>query len=166
MRAVGLSDKGLIREKNEDNFLINESKGLFVVCDGMGGHRAGDVASRLAVGIINKAAANSSIEDPIVFLNETIQEANRIIWLKGKENPQYYQMGTTVTAAVIKGKKLTVANIGDSSLFIIRNNSIRKVTRDHTLAEQMVADGISKYKNKALNHILTCSWCRKRRRGR
>lgn len=155
MRAVGVTDKGLIREKNEDSFLINEAKGLFVVCDGMGGHRAGDVASRLAVDIISKAAADDSLEDPIVFLNQAIWEANRAIWLEGQRNPQYYQMGTTVTAAVIKGEELAAANVGDSSLFIIRGNNIHKVTRDHTLAEQMVEDGILGYRDKAFNHILT-----------
>lgn len=158
MKVVGISDLGLHRKKNEDSFLINEALGLFVVCDGMGGHRGGDVASQLAVNTIDDISRAGDFAEAQELLCESINKANQIILQEGNANPEWEGMGTTVTAALLENKTLTVANVGDSSLYIIRDKTIRKITKDHTLAEQMVIDGLLRYeemRSSPYNHILT-----------
>ncbi len=158
MEVVGLSDLGLKRRKNEDAYLINESWGLYVICDGMGGHRGGDVASQLAIKTINDCFEKDLLEKNISLLNHSIQQANNIIWEQGNINPEWHEMGTTVTAALINGLKLEIAHVGDSGCYLFRAAEINRITRDHTLAQEMVDQGIIKIKEKRLssyNHILT-----------
>ncbi len=157
MKVVGITDIGLVRQKNEDSFLIDEKAGLFVVCDGMGGHRAGEVASGLTIDTFkqNKYKKKS---DPGQHLIDVIRQANTQIYEMGQNTPEFYEMGTTVTAALITDNLLTVANVGDSSLFLIRNAEITKLTHDHTVAEQMVADGVlhrDDVRSNSYNHVLT-----------
>mgnify|MGYP000191322031 CR=1 FL=1 len=158
MKVVGISNVGLVRRKNEDAFWIDENQGLFLVCDGMGGHRGGEVASRMAVQIISQSLKNLSSSDAQQRLIQAIEEANQAILKAGLENEHLFEMGTTVTAALVDGSQLLVANVGDSGVFLIRENSIRKITRDHTLAEEMLSHGILKpdeMRGNAYNHILT-----------
>ncbi len=162
MDIAYISDIGLLRKRNEDHYLVMDKYGLFIVCDGMGGHKGGEIASTLAVENIEEymltLSANSLWEEPISILNAAICKANHLIWLQGQENPEWHEMGTTITAAVINKKQLSVANVGDSSLYMFRNGKLKKITRDHTLAEKMVADGLLKNedkKNSGYNHILT-----------
>ncbi|HBQ27121.1 MAG TPA: Stp1/IreP family PP2C-type Ser/Thr phosphatase [Syntrophomonas sp.] len=162
MDTAYISDTGLLRKNNEDHYLVMDEYGLFVVCDGMGGHKGGDVASKIAVNCIEKYMLNlntdSLSQNPISVLNTAINKANRLIWSQAQENPQWHEMGTTITAAMIRKKQLSVANVGDSSLYIFRNGKLKKTTRDHTLAEKMVADGLLKNEEKkssGYNHILT-----------
>ncbi|MEN6349007.1 MAG: Stp1/IreP family PP2C-type Ser/Thr phosphatase [Syntrophomonas sp.] len=158
MKAIGISDLGLHRKKNEDSYLINQSLGLFVICDGMGGHRGGDVASQMAVNTIDEMSKTKIYDNAMELLNNSIQQANRVILQEGNKNPEWYGMGTTVTAAMVEGERLTVANVGDSSLYIIRDRNIRRVTKNHTLAEQLVSEGILKadeIRQSSYNHILT-----------
>ncbi|WP_061215098.1 Stp1/IreP family PP2C-type Ser/Thr phosphatase [Syntrophomonas wolfei] len=158
MKVVGLSDLGLKRRKNEDAYLINESWGLYVICDGMGGHRGGDVASQLAIKTINDCFEKDLLEKNISLLNHSIQQANNIIWEQGNINPEWHEMGTTVTAALINGLKLEIAHVGDSGCYLFRAAEINRINRDHTLAQEMVDQGIIKTSEKRLssyNHILT-----------
>lgn len=158
MKTVAISDIGLLRKRNEDSYLVKESLGLFVVCDGMGGHNGGDIASKMAVKTINEMSESLQSSDAICFLQEAIIRANSAIWNMAQNNSELFEMGTTVTAAVIKEQNLTVANIGDSGVFIINNNGIRKLTRDHTLAVQMYEQGLLKaeeIRDSGYNHILT-----------
>lgn len=158
MKVVGVTDIGLVRKRNEDRFIMSEKKGLFVVCDGMGGHKAGDVASSIAVQVIEKAIASQVFDHSITFLNTCIQKANRLIYQSGNEKQEYHEMGTTIVAAVVTESNLRIANVGDSCLFLVRQDTITKITKDHTLAEQMIAEGILKNEEiftNAYNHILT-----------
>ncbi|MDD2509732.1 MAG: Stp1/IreP family PP2C-type Ser/Thr phosphatase [Syntrophomonas sp.] len=158
MKVVGLSDRGLKRSKNEDAYLIKESWGLYVICDGMGGHRGGDVASRLAIKTINSCFEDDSSEKNISLLNHGIHQANKVIWEQGCINPEWHEMGTTITAALINGLKLEIAHVGDSGCYHFRAGLISKITRDHTLAQKMVDQGIIKTWEKrqsSYNHILT-----------
>jgi serine/threonine protein phosphatase PrpC len=162
MDIAVISDTGLLRKNNEDHYLVMRSHGLFVVCDGMGGHKGGEIASKLAVDCIkvyfNSEETNSQNKNPVAQLNTAIHNANHLIWSKGRDNPEWQEMGTTVTAAMVKQDQLSIANVGDSSLYIFRNNNLKKITRDHTLAQQMVNDGLMKHNEKrssAYNHILT-----------
>lgn len=158
MIVVGVSETGLVREKNEDSYLIDEKRGIFVVCDGMGGHKGGEVASRLAIDIFRETAEQDQENNPIVILNTAIKKANRTICEQAKSNPYLDDMGTTVTAAMITDYSMTIANVGDSSIYIIRGKNIRKITRDHTLAEQMLNKGLineDQIRSNSYNHILT-----------
>ena len=158
MRVVGISDTGLVREKNEDAFLMDEDQGFFLVCDGMGGHRGGEVASHMAVETSSRSMEGFTSAKARQQLGQGIEKANQAILKSGLENEDLFEMGTTVTAALVNDTQFTVANVGDSGVFIIRDGSIRKVTRDHTLAEQMLSNGVLKpeeMRDNAYNHILT-----------
>ena len=162
MDIACISDTGLLRENNEDHYLVMEDYSLFAVCDGMGGHKGGEIASRLAVNCIEEYMLNLVTDNPndkpTSILNAAIYKANRLIWAQGQENPEWHEMGTTITAAILEKKQLAIANVGDSSLYIFRNGKLKKVTRDHTLAEKMVTNGLMKHdekKSSGYNHILT-----------
>ena len=158
MDVASISDRGLVRQANEDSYIASPSQGLFVICDGMGGHRAGGVASRLVVEVFNQIMASTAPDCPKDILRRCIIQANLLILTRGMENPEWHGMGTTVTAALLQDKHLTVANVGDSSLYLLRGEFIRKITRDHTLAEEMVKDGLLKpeeIRSSHFNHILT-----------
>lgn len=162
MDTAYISDIGLLRKNNEDHYLIMDQYGLFAVCDGMGGHKGGDIASKIAVDCLQECICNLNADslssNPITVLNTAIDKANQLIWSQARENPEWHEMGTTITAAMIRMKQLFVANVGDSSLYIFRNQKLKKITRDHTLAEKMVTDGLLKYEDKkssGYNHILT-----------
>jgi serine/threonine protein phosphatase PrpC len=162
MDTAYISDIGLLRKNNEDHYLVMDEYGLFAVCDGMGGHKGGDIASKIAVDCLQdhmcNLVADSLSQNPITVLNTAIYKANHQIWSQAQANPQWHEMGTTITAAMVRKKQLFVANVGDSSLYIFRNGKLKKTTRDHTLAEKMVADGLLKNEDKkssGYNHILT-----------
>ncbi|HHW61049.1 MAG TPA: Stp1/IreP family PP2C-type Ser/Thr phosphatase [Syntrophomonadaceae bacterium] len=158
MKVVGLTDIGLKRKRNEDGYLIDNNKNLFVVCDGMGGHKGGNVASKLALDVIHASFAPEQPEKIPEALSNSIQAANEAIWERSHKDINLHDMGTTVTAAVCYGNQLFVAHVGDSSLYLIRNHSIRKVTVDHTIAQQMLNNGLIQEKDKRnnpYNHILT-----------
>jgi protein phosphatase len=150
MRAVaaGLSDVGLQREHNEDSFVVMEEYDLFVVADGMGGHRAGDVASRLATETISeffRTTANEDVTWPFHFdtnLSEEenrlltgIRVANRQIFERSTRSREYHGMGTTVVGAMFSPKKqrMYIGHVGDSRCYRIRDGQIRLMTRDHSL---------------------------------
>lgn len=157
MNAVGNSNIGLIRKRNEDSYMLVDRLGLYVVCDGMGGHRGGDIASQMAIAVINDEIDKLDSLSP-VKLNEIIKKANYEIWINGQSNPEYYEMGTTITAALIHNHYLHVSHVGDSRLYLLRKNTIKCITRDHTLAEEMVDNGLltkQELPQCSYNHILT-----------
>jgi serine/threonine protein phosphatase PrpC len=150
MRAVaaGLSDVGLQREHNEDSFVVLKEYDLFVVADGMGGHRAGDVASRLATETISeffRTTANEDITWPFHFdtnLSEEenrlltgIRVANRQIFERSTRSREYHGMGTTVVGAMFSAKKgrMFIGHVGDSRCYRVRHGAIQLLTRDHSL---------------------------------
>ncbi len=158
MKSAGITDIGLHRKRNEDNYSIDEEQGIFIVCDGMGGHKGGDVASRMAVQIIKENLFFSTVDDIVPVLTNGVQKANREIYEKGNSDESLREMGTTATVAVILDTDLIVAHVGDSSLYHYHEGTLKKITRDHTLAEQMLGDGILKNEDlhtSSYNHILT-----------
>lgn len=158
MKAFGITDIGLQRQRNEDAYLIDQDRNLFLVCDGMGGHKGGDVASRMAIDTVSRYFTYNNWSEVPSALRKAIEKANQVIWDTGRQNDGVKEMGTTITAAVVSTQEIVVAHVGDSSLFIIRDNQIIKITRDHTLAEQMFKDGLLKAEEmryNAFNHILT-----------
>lgn len=159
MKSAGISNIGLHRRRNEDSYSINEDHGIFIVCDGMGGHKGGDVASRLAVQTILDNLNFKPGEQVVTALHQAIQAANKAIYQMGSSVDELREMGTTATVAIIQDdNEMTVAHVGDSSLYLFHSGVLTKITRDHTLAEQMVADGV--YTNgdpptNSYSHILT-----------
>jgi serine/threonine protein phosphatase PrpC len=146
--AAGLSDVGLQREHNEDSFLVLNEYDLYVVADGMGGHRAGDVASRIATETISeffKSTANDDVTWPFHFdtnLSEEenrlltgIRVANRQIFERSTRSREYQGMGTTVVGAMFSPKKqrMYIGHVGDSRCYRIRGGKIQQLTRDHSL---------------------------------
>jgi serine/threonine protein phosphatase PrpC len=154
--AVGLSDKGRVRKGNEDAFACADDIGLYVVADGMGGHNAGEVASRLAidaiVGFIKRTTENDEFSwpygiDPQLSLDgnrlkTAIHLANRRVFRAAEEHDDYSGMGTTVVSALIAGKKLVVGHVGDSRLYVRADGVLQRITRDDSWAATILAQEI------------------------
>ncbi|MDY3917494.1 MAG: Stp1/IreP family PP2C-type Ser/Thr phosphatase [Candidatus Limivivens sp.] len=146
MNAYCLTDVGRRRSSNQDYVYISEKPignlpNLFVVADGMGGHNAGDLASRYAVETLIKAIKKEKKErNPIQIIGKGIEKANEEVLKKAGTDPGLTGMGTTMVAATVSEGCLYVANVGDSRLYLIRDQ-IRQVTRDHSLVEEMVRMG-------------------------
>ena len=145
MKAFCITDVGQNRSMNQDFVFASETPvgnlpNLFVVADGMGGHRAGDTASRDTVGTLIESVRKSRETNPIKIIRTAVEEANRRVYEKSREDENLAGMGTTVVVAVIEGRYLYVANVGDSRLYLIREH-IRQVTKDHSLVEEMVRLG-------------------------
>ncbi len=143
-----MSDVGLQREHNEDSFVLLKDCGLFVVADGMGGHRAGDVASKLATETISeffRSTANDDITWPFHFdtnlseeenrLLTSIRLANRQIYERGSRSRECHMMGTTVVGAMFSERKsrFYIGHVGDSRCYRVRGGKISLLTRDHSL---------------------------------
>ena len=115
---------------------------LFVVCDGMGGHNAGEYASSIAVAQMLSAARKSTPGRPFEILGEGIREANEAIYQRAMREPDKAGMGTTLVAATIYGSTLYVVNVGDSRLYVQNNTDFWQVTRDHSYVAEMVRKGL------------------------
>jgi protein phosphatase len=130
------TDVGRVREHNEDSLLV--SSPLFVIADGMGGHAAGEVASELAIRVFEDAAITGA--NPEALRNAAI-ESNRVIIQGAREGLGRMGMGTTLTAAVIEGERLLIAQVGDSRAYLLRDEQLRQLTRDHSLVEELISAG-------------------------
>lgn len=137
------TDIGMVREVNEDRYLyVNEEEyTLLAVADGMGGHNAGDVASSMLIDEILKYNLKCDfLNDTEINIRKCIEMANEKIYRYAIEKPGCHGMGTTVTLAVIKGDKVYFANVGDSRGYIL-NESLKKITIDHSYVEELVMKG-------------------------
>ena len=146
IKTASRSDVGKKRQLNQDVIYSSELPvgnlpNLFIIADGMGGHKAGDYASRYAVDTIEKETLESVEENPEIILQKAISKANKDIRILSHHNPDMEGMGTTIVAATIYGKHMKVANVGDSRLYIINGKKIKQITRDHSLVEEMVRIG-------------------------
>ncbi|MBR3307360.1 MAG: Stp1/IreP family PP2C-type Ser/Thr phosphatase [Lachnospiraceae bacterium] len=156
MNSVSLTDIGKLRKLNQDYVFTSEVPvgtlpDLFIVADGMGGHKAGEYASKCAVETLVNEANLSSERGSIRVISKGIREANKRIRQKALSDENYYGMGTTMVAATLDNDGLCVANVGDSRLYLVSGGSIRQVTTDHSLVEEMVQMGELERKN-ARNH--------------
>lgn len=143
-----LTDPGKVRDHNEDSVIITENYGkeiLMAVADGMGGHRAGEVASSIAIThIASRFKEISSIgnkEDAINWIKDAVSEANMKIYKYTEEHPESQGMGTTLVVAILTPEFLLFGNIGDSSGFVVKKNKMYKITNDHTLVNLLVKSG-------------------------
>ena len=119
---------------------IGKLPNLYIVCDGMGGHKAGEYASRYTVERIVASVSRSRTENPVRILKSAIQKANEILVVESQEYKEKHGMGTTVVAATIIGDKMYVANVGDSRLYVV-NQTIEQITNDHSYVEEMIRIG-------------------------
>ena len=146
LKTFSIPDIGRKRKMNQDYVYSSETPvgnltNLFLVADGMGGHNAGDYASRVTVETIVEKVGGSMETDPARILGEAIQEANALVRKRAARFPWLEGMGTTVVAATCAGNVLYVANVGDSRLYVINNKEIRQITKDHSWVEEMVERG-------------------------
>lgn len=145
MKAFSKTDKGKRREMNQDYVYTSQSQlgnlpNLCILADGMGGHNAGDYASRYAVETIVDVIEKDNDAEPVNIIRNAIQEANHAIMEKAETDIDLEGMGTTVVAATVIGNELCVANVGDSRLYVI-GDKIQQITRDHSYVQEMVRRG-------------------------
>lgn len=145
MRVFAATDIGKHRMNNQDYVYatgdaIGPLPNLLIVADGMGGHKGGDFASRFVVEQICSIVKKSKQKQPVAILSNAIEKANKNLWIEAQGNPELWNMGTTLVVATVDNGKMYVANVGDSRLYLIRNN-INQVTKDHSLVEEMVQKG-------------------------
>ena len=145
IKSFSVTDIGKKRKLNQDFvFASDEPVGnlpnVYIVADGMGGHNAGDYASKCTVETVVREIRGCFEKSPIRILSKAIRVANDQIRMRAREDSSLYGMGTTIVVAACLGKYLQVANVGDSRLYIV-GDKIRQITRDHSLVEEMVRMG-------------------------
>ncbi len=145
LKTFSITDIGRKRKVNQDYVYTSENPignlpNVFIVADGMGGHKAGDYASKTTVETMVKEIGESFEKNPIRILSKAIETANELVRKKASEEADLEGMGTTVVAATCIGKYLQIANVGDSRLYVV-NKEMKQITRDHSLVEEMVRMG-------------------------
>jgi len=170
--STGMTDVGLKRGHNEDNYLINEELNLFVVADGMGGHAGGEYASAIAVNTVEEVVTSLELEgtpdtdenDPVEVtrhkLSHAIRLAGRRIFDKARQQPSYHGMGTTAVVLLVQDDKAFVAHVGDSRLYLFRDGAVDQVTEDHSLIAEKVKHGLitpEEAKNHRMRNVITRS---------
>jgi serine/threonine protein phosphatase PrpC len=174
LQASGISDTGRQRESNEDYFAMDSDLGLYIIADGMGGHSAGEVASKVAVEVIQKNITNwikkDILEDELFdfpdttlsrmgnYILSSIKLANRVIYEMSSEYNEYKGMGTTIGVLAIMPSAVISANVGDSKIYLFRGGSMETLSKEHNVvAEHLEMGLISKEeaKNSPLRHMLT-----------
>lgn len=145
LKTFSITDVGKERKLNQDYVFTSEIPvgklaNLFIVADGMGGHNAGDYASKYTVETIVEEIEKSKDASPVQVLEKAIKRANAHIRKKSQESAGLNGMGTTVVVATIRDGQMCVANVGDSRLYVI-NQEIKQITEDHSLVEEMVRMG-------------------------
>ena len=155
LTVAGKSDVGLVRTGNEDSFRIDQEDSLFIVCDGMGGHQAGEVASKNACEIITYCfleSAEAMGQDPILripaqfpprgdLLVKAIRLTNRSIYIKSRSRSEYTGMGTTVVAAAFEEDIINVAHVGDSRAYRLTDSALVQLTTDHSWVSELKQSG-------------------------
>jgi serine/threonine protein phosphatase PrpC len=169
-KVFGTTDRGMIRKNNEDSFFLDLGTGLMVVADGMGGHASGEIASRMAVDAIRNyfndpAASNTLIgvyDDDMTEstnrLGSAVRLANMAVYEAARSDAQWKGMGTTVVCALLHGRELSIAHVGDSRLYLVRAGGIEQLTDDHSVvAEQVKRELISREEaqNSEIKNVLT-----------
>ena len=152
--SCGITDVGLKRSQNEDNFLINEEMQLYVVADGMGGHNGGEYASAICVNTVEEIVENMEVaehlpvddDDAVELSREKLRYALRLsgrrIYEKAAEAPEFHGMGTTAVAMLIDSGNAFVAHVGDSRLYLVREDRVEQVTEDHSFVARQVKLGV------------------------
>lgn len=146
MKSFSVTDVGMVRRDNQDYYFSSEKPignlpNLFVVADGMGGHSAGDFASRCAVATLVKSVEMDMSFNPIKIIRHAIETANEQVYQHAQNDPAKLGMGTTLVVATIVGPFAYVANVGDSRLYLADEHELVQVTKDHSWIAEMVRRG-------------------------
>lgn len=163
LESFGISDVGLMRSNNEDAWAELVENRFFVLADGMGGHQAGEVASRLIVEKLSSAIQSmkqlpSSIQERAKLLKTLIEKANREIYLLSLHNENYFGMGTTLACLWLDEKNTIIAHVGDSRIYRLRKAKLTQLTLDHSLRQELLVKGKLNSTNSsvyALKNIIT-----------
>ena len=166
MIFYSLSDTGKIRKDNQDSVYakaLNDSCALFIVADGMGGYQGGKMASSMAVDIISafvedKFEVNMKSDEIYELLQDAIRAANAKIYQKSMQDDSLSGMGTTVVTALVSGKTLYTASVGDSREYLFASNRLYQITKDHSLVADLVSRGIittEEAKNHSQKNVIT-----------
>lgn len=174
IKSSGITDVGLRRDGNEDSFSVEDSLGLYIVADGMGGHLAGEIASRISVDIINKSfqkwveedadenmiygGPDESLSKEGNYILGGIRLANKVIYEMALEQKQYQGMGTTIVVLLVTPSMIIAANVGDSRIYLTRGGELEMLSRDHSIVAEQVALGMmteEEAETSSMKHILT-----------
>jgi len=173
--SVGYTDMGLVRTNNEDSFYLNKLQNLFIVADGMGGHNAGEIASSRTIEIISekfnkyfqndknyikqiKKASNETLLKTENLLKELVIEANKEIYFDSLSNYETTGMGTTLELLALDDENYYLIHVGDSRVYLLRDERLVQVTTDHSLVQELVDKNLLSTKDVKANpysHILT-----------
>ena len=173
-RSSVKTDVGLRRQHNEDSYLVNPDLGLYVVCDGMGGHAGGETASRLAVLTVERELLSARLREDNPFarsapleesplagaLRESIEAACAAVFQKSRENAALHGMGTTCIALLLKDDQAIVGHVGDSRAYLVRDGQAYQLTEDHSLVNEQVRAGLltpEEAKRSKLKNVITRS---------
>jgi PPM family protein phosphatase len=166
------SDLGLKRKVNEDSFFADAELGLFMVLDGIGGHKAGEVASKLGLETIREHVIRSIRNKSVIVLGDQYEDlsreaailnngivlANRVIHDVAHSNDDHYGMGTTVVSLLMGEKSVAIGHVGDSRIYLVRDNTIERLTEDHSLVMEQLRRGIideEKARTSDMKNIIT-----------
>ncbi len=155
LRSFPITDVGRVRDGNEDSFLVDEKMTMYVVCDGMGGHAAGEVASNVAVHTFRntliaqrdlidgfeKGVGTVGREDILRLMEKGVQQACSAVYNEAQKDPSKRGMGTTIVALLIIGSRGFIAHVGDSRVYLMRNQSVHQLTEDHSLINELLKRG-------------------------
>ena len=160
---AALTDIGSVRKRNEDYILVRPDRRFAILADGLGGHRAGDVASRLAAkslaGCIRRSALDNSMPT-LVDIDQSFQTANRSVRKSARRHPERKGMGTTLVLTVFLERTLLYGYVGDSRLYRVREGRLEQLSRDHTLAQECIDSGTLTHRDRryaAYNAMLSKS---------
>ena len=142
LQVCAKTDIGLRRKNNEDLFFVDEELGLFIVADGMGGHAAGEVASRIAVETVCQSLQTESLDNPQKQLIQAIEKANREVEQTANGNQAWKGMGTTLTILLLQQQQGYLAHIGDSRIYRLHNSQFEQLSDDHSLVGEQLRQGI------------------------
>lgn len=157
MEVYGITNKGIVRAQNQDYIYISndEKYKLYIIADGMGGANAGDIASNKATEIVKEYIVNNYTQENDMAIKEMIRNAlgfaNKEVYELSIKNKDYEGMGTTLIILLIVNNKIYIGHIGDSRVYRIRKNIIRKITKDHTYVQNLI-DNKELTKEQAVNH--------------
>lgn len=155
VRAFAASDTGKVRKHNEDSYTVDDDLGLYVVCDGMGGHAAGDIASRTAINVVTRVlgehrdkvkgfdGSQPSLLAVSAVLEHALCEASRTVHEAAASDRGKHGMGTTCVALLVLGDKAVMANVGDSRLYLARAGKLHQLSTDHNFMNEMLAHGMT-----------------------
>ena len=149
MRVFTKTDVGKVRSMNQDSFLVSENNGLnlYILADGMGGYKGGEIASKVAIGAVNKYIMQKFDEIPknresiLELIEEAIGFANSAIYEESEQDEELQDMGTTLEVLLIYKNRVYIGHIGDSRIYRIRKGKMKKITTDHSYVEKLIQDG-------------------------